>query len=1156
MAPKIQLLILYLFLSYCGYAQQLADSLSNLRSKKILPDRKEIILDSFSIIPNSVELLSLTKEKFHVDYVNGILFLDSIPTDTIIVSYRIFPFKINQSVQRFNYDSIRFNFTAEKPMIYSGSSNQDRIINFGQMNYNGSIGRGISFGNNQDAVVNSVLNLQLNGWLGDSLRFSAAISDNNIPIQPEGNTQNLQDFDRIFMQIGKKGWQANFGDIDLRAQEDRFLNFYKRLQGASFTANNNFKNGNQNSFTASGAIARGKFTRNILTPTDGNQGPYKLYGGNGELYFAVLAGTEKVYIDGQLMQRGEDRDYVIDYNTAEITFTAKRLITKDSRIQVEFEYGDRNYLNSMLYFRDQFKLKNKLSLSFSAYSNNDAKNSPINQTLSDQQIRYLSTIGNNMDSALYPGAVPDTFSVDKILYKKVDTTVNGFSGTVYVYSTSRTDSLFQLSFTNVGTGKGNYISTEGNANGKVFQWVAPQNGQPSGDWDPVVLLVTPKKHQIISTSARYQLNRGTYVSFSGAMSNYDPNTFSDKDNNENKGYAWKIEIENQKFLKDSIRSPLKLVSHIDYESVDDKFKSVENLRSVEFYRDWGLNIIVPQANEKLFNASIGLVKMNSPLIKYEFSNYKRDIDFNGIRNSIESVYSKDGWLLNNKIDYTTVNSNLVNGKYWKPYFSVSKQLINFHNYKISALYQAENNQQLLKQYDTLSPVSQGFSLWQFGLSSDPGKKRRWSLIYFNRMNMLPSGSNLTSSDQSNNISLSTEFTGNTHRQLRMNVTYRKLKVNNRFKPFLNQNDDQSLLGRIDYMFNEMKGAITGTAFYELGAGQEQKQQFTYVEVPAGQGYYQWIDYNKDGIPQLDEFEVAVFQDQKRWVRILTPTNEYIKANYIQFNYGITFDPGRLGKPNRKGFGGFMKKFSTASALQINKKEVSQGKFTFNPFSGGLNDTSLILLSSFMSNSLYFNRMGTGFGVDVTHRINTSKSILSYGLEGNSMRNLSTRVRYNISRSINLAILNELIRRQLSVPSFQIRNYDVHELSVEPSLSYVHNTQFRLSILYGYDQKENHLGDFEKSKTSSLTSELKYNVFSSSVINGRITFSNISFTGNANSPVGFLLLDGLEPGKNYTWNLEFTKRLAGNIEVNLQYEGRKPSSNPVINTGRASIRAIF
>ncbi len=1128
--------------------------LSNLRQKTISTAAQSIQLDSLSIVPNSVKISNVSPSDYRIDHPAAMLVWIKKPSQQAVsIEYRVFPVSLTAATRRMSFDSIFYRFNIPGNQL-TGKKSTDRPIDFGKINSNGSLGRSLSFGNRQDAVFNSSLNLQLNGYMGDSILINAAISDNNIPIQPDGNTQNLNEFDQVYIRFSKDKWKLSVGDLDIRQSDLYYLNFYKRLQGLSYETENQISATTNNRLLASGAIAKGKFTRNIFQGIEGNQGPYRLKGANQEQFFIVLAGTERVFIDGQMMQRGEDQDYTINYNTAEITFMQKQMISKDKRIQVEFEYADRNYLNTQLFFNNKLEINKKLQVSVGYFGNADARNSPINQTLNASQKQFLSDIGDNTLNAFYPSAVADTFATGNILYQKLDSTYAvGKKATVYVYQPAKRTDLYSLSFIDVGAGAGNYVlDANAAANGKIYKWIAPnpQTGAKSGNYEPVVLLVAPKQQSLVSVATTWNMNDQTQLVADMAVSRFDLNRFSSKDKSNDDGYAARLILKNKKILQKEKGLSLKSDLNLEYASAS--FRPVERLRSVEFTRDWGLDLMAGAATEKILNASFQLENKQSHKLKYLLGSYARNADFNAGRHQLEHQFNQKGWSINNQLAITSFKDGIKNGQFFRPTLSLSKRVSSLKGREIGLGYGAENTVSRFNASDSITPGSFAFSTFQLYTQSDPNQLNKWGIKYFTRSDDLPYGKQMLKQDHSNNLNVNGEWMSNERHQVRFNATYRKLNLASNIA---GTNADESLLGRLEYFTDLWKGAISGNTLYELGGGQEPRRDFTYIEVPVGQGEYTWIDFNNDGVQQLNEFEVAKFRDQAKFLRIFTPTNEFIRSNTLQFNYNLVFNPSlALEGDEGSAMRAFLKRIYLQSALQVSQKQLASGERILNPLKGMIQDTSLITFDQVQSHSASFNKYSQVWGMDLNFLQSSNRAFLSYGYETRRLRDLTLKVRSNWLKMFTLDLIGRLNRNILETPNFGNRNFNILSHVFEPRITFTKGTTLRLQSSYKWDKKQNR--GPENALINSLNLEGKYNLVSNTSITSRVTFSNISFNGNASSSLGYVMLDGLQPGKNFLWTMDLTKRISSFIEMSVQYEGRRSGSSGLVNIGRAQVRAIL
>jgi hypothetical protein len=1135
---------------------------------KIIPVQNNFILDTLNIVSESVIVFDrkniqvIDSSFYNVDGVTGIItWKKSVETDSVKIEYTTFPFNLSKSflrkkldIQQSEQEDIIIN-----PFSYVPSgNNKDGGIDFGNLDYNGSFTRGLSFGNNQDVVLNSGLNLQISGNITNDIEINAALTDNNIPVQPDGNTQQIQEFDKVYIQIGNKQHEVFMGDFDAQCLNRYFMRFYKRLQGLGYRGNYNLLKSSSLNTVTNLAVARGKFTRNQIRISEGNQGPYRLLGADGETFIIVLAGTERVFLNGQLLRRGADSDYVIDYNTGEITFMPSVIITRDSRVFVEFEYAVRSYFRTILYTGNDFKVNDKLKFNFNFYSEQDNKNQPVQSEFTNEQKQLLREVGDDTENALYRGYEADEYDASRIQYKLVDSLVSGFYfDSVFVFTTNADSARYNVVFSDVGTGRGNYIRTGSSANGTVFAWVAPDvAGTLQGSYEPVTVLVTPKREQLLTGGMEYNDEKNRLFIDVG-MSNDDVNTFAEKGNNDNIGVATRVNYERKFYLNQSEKKDYFVATNGYYEFANHNFSPLERYRPVEFTRDWNYLATEKDIDEHWAGAGLNFVKQNKIKAGYNFNTFQKGAAYKGYMHVLTGNYNHKGYYADVNFRVVQSEDTMNRALYIWPRVEVAKSFAKLNNWKVGGRFEKEDNKLTIGSSDSLVNRSFLFNDWRVYISTSDSSVNKVKVEYIRRQEFFANDGEMSLATSSNTYNFMGEWLSKEWQQLRWRLTYRQFE--NGDSVFTENLEEQFYLGRIEYGLNLLKGFINLSNLYELGSGREQRRTYSYLEVPAGQGNYLWKDYNENGIQELNEFEPvpAGFEDQAKYIKVANPTNEFSPVNITTFNTSLNLNPRNI-LHGKSGMLGFIARFSTLTSVQLNRKEFRGAESSpFNPFILNVEDSFLVALNSLVRQSIFFNRSSSVYGVEYTWQDNRNKSSLTNGFEVRDLLEHAMRIRWNMVKLFNLSTKLSLGNKGNLSELFTERNYDIRYYTAEPELTYLFQNKFRASLLYKLTQSKNLIGEQkETSVTHDITTELRYNIVNKSTINTKFTYAAVNYKGGANDAIQFAMLQGLQNGSNYLWSVSFDRNLATNIQLNLVYEGRKTGEAQVVHTGRAQVRAIF
>jgi hypothetical protein len=1114
-------------------------------------------ISSVSIIPFSekIELRNHILERFtdyNISYSTATFTLsDSLPYsifDTLVITYETIKIGLKKEYKRrslvVKYDEKRGD-TLQIVQTEGGGFTPESIFGPG-LQKSGTLIRGFTVGTTKDFSLNSGLRLQLSGNLTDDIEIVAALTDQNTPIQPEGNTERLEEIDKVFIQIKHQNATGTFGDYNLTNRNGEFGVINRKLQGLMGTVNFSPNEG-----YVAVASQRGKFNTNNFNGADGVQGPYNLTGLSGEKDIIVLAGTERVFVDGIEMIRGENNDYIIEYSNATITFTPKRLITNASRIAVDFEYTDRKYSRNFFGSGAQTLIfNNKMKVAFQYLQEGDDQDAPIDFALTEEDRQILADAGDDPLKAVKPGvslAPIDSLGIRRGIYQAVDTLINNEPFIYYLFNPGDSLAVFNVSFSYVGEGNGDYVR---DALGQ-FRFV----GIKQGGYLPIIFLPLPQLKQLgnLTTSITPFENVQLDLEYAGSL--WDKNRFSNLEDGDNYGYAGNIFL---KVLPGNINlGSLNLgKAGFSYKErfINKKFTSTDRFNEVEFDRIYNTSGSSTQEDEQFREARLNLIPIEELSINSLAGFLKRGDTFQSNRyNNAIRFSDKQTYNVFYNLDYVDTRNRNTKSFWWR--HNADAHYIFWNLIKPGFTILAEDKRDKTNESDSLltgsleyfelNPYIQLLEIEGIGFTAK----------YSRRDDYLPMNGSMQKESIARAQIYDLSYRGIEEVSTTLNLTIRNKNYTDKYKQ-LGFLDTEQLLIRSQSKFLFWQKIVNGDLFYEVSTEKQARLEKVYIRVEQGTGNYKYLgDLNNNGLADPNEFEPTLFDGD--YVLITLPTDELFPVINLKTNtrwkilYADIFDKNTV-------VGSVLEPLSTETSWRIEEitRETDLSKIYLLQLNYFQQEGTTIRGANLFTQDVFINENKQDLSFRFRYSQRFAMSEFNTGVENAYNRERSLRIRFRLIKEVSnqTDIINTTDNVSAPQPSTRNRQISDNNLTTDFSYRPVGTIEVGFKLKVGKSEDT-----FPESPTViDLNSQLiRLNLSFAQTGRLRAEMERTELIANTTSNIiPFEMLNGNQLGKNYYWRLNFDYRVASFLQTTLSYDGRLQGGGKVIHTARAEARAYF
>jgi len=391
--------------------------------------------------------------------------------------------------------------------------------------------------------------------------------------------------------------------------------------------------------------------------------------------------------------------------------------------------------------------------------------------------------------------------------------------------------------------------------------------------------------------------------------------------------------------------------------------------------------------------------------------------------------------------------------------------------------------------------------------------------------------------------------------LSLDFTIRNKSYTDKFKE-IGLLDNKSVLIRSQNRFNFWKNFINGDLFYEASTQSTARLEKVFVRVQYGEGNYKYLgDLNSNAIADENEFVQDIYEGD--YILMNLPTSKLFPVVNLKTSTRWKIDFAKIMKSNNSLFAKILTPISTETVYRID--EYSEAKniadvLLLKP-NVLMSDSTTLRGANSLQQDLFLFKNKPDLSFRFRYIENNKLTQYNTGNELGYFSERALRIRFQMVKEISnqTDFINQTDNNS-SVNNARARILAINELTSDFSYRPIQNIEIGFKIGVG-NSTDNLPAKVTKIENNMQLVRVTYSFTNKGRIKIEAERNEVSDNGTGNL-IPYEMLRGKVVGKNYFWRVNFDYRLAENLQITLNYLGRKQAESKIVHNLRTEARAYF